>query len=121
VTELGARPIEHGSSRAGRWLHERRFRIALWTAAIEALAVAIHPGVTKWTVIALAVAAVTLYVFAGRDSRSDTLHHLSWIAAVSQTLAVLAALLAFILFWTALVLVVIFAAVALLILFTDRK
>ena len=29
--------IEHGSSRTGRWLRERRFRFTLWIAAVEGL------------------------------------------------------------------------------------
>jgi cytochrome b561 len=121
VTELRAHPIEHGSSKASRWLRERRLRIALWTAAIEGILVAFLHDVSRWTVIGVAIVAVAFYVYAGRDSRSATVRQIAWIAAASQALAVLAVLLAFILFWTALILVVIFAAVALLILFSDRK
>ena len=121
MTELGVHPIEHGSTRSGRWLRARRFRIALWTAVVEAILVALLHDVSRWTVIGLAVLSVTFYVFVGRDARSDTLRHASWIAAASQSLAVIAVLFAFILFWAALVLALVFAGVALLILFADRK
>ena len=121
MTELGIHPIEHGSSRTGRWLRARRLRIALWTAVAEAILVALLHDVSRWTVIGIAVLAVSFYVFVGREARSDTLRQASWIAAASQTLAVLAVVFAFILFWGALLLAAIFAAIALLVLFTDRK
>jgi uncharacterized membrane protein YbhN (UPF0104 family) len=113
--------IDHGSSRTGRWLRTRRVRFALWIAAIEAIIVAVAHDVSRWTVIALAIVAVALYVVAGRESRSDTFRQLSWIFAASQLLAVLAAILAFIVFWTAIIAVVVFAAVALFFVFTDRR
>jgi cytochrome b561 len=113
--------IDHGSSRSGRWLRARRIRFALWIAAIEAIIVAVAHDVSRWTVIALAIVAVALYVVAGRESRSDTFRQVSWIFAASQLLAVLAAILAFIVFWTAIIAVVVFAAVALFFVFTDRR
>jgi hypothetical protein len=113
--------IEHGSSGAGRWLRERRFRFALWIAVVEGIVVAIEPHVSRWTVILLAIAAVALYYWVGRRTSSGTLHELAWIAGASQLLAVAAVILAFILFWTALILVAIFAVVALAFLFFDRR
>ena len=122
MTELGAHPIEHGSTRTGRWLRARRLRIALWTAVAEAILVALLHDVSRWTVIGIAVARRRRSTsFVGRDARSDTVRQVSWIAAASQTLAVLAVVFAFILFWGALLLAAIFAAVALLVLFSDRK
>jgi hypothetical protein len=113
--------IEHGTSRTGRWLRVRRTRIALWIAAIEAVLVAVFHSTSRWTVIGLAIVAVALYVGAGRESRSDTFRQLTWIFAVSQLLAVVAAILAFIVFWTAIVAVAIFAVIALFFVFTDRR
>jgi cytochrome b561 len=108
-------------SRAGRWLRERRTRIALWVAAIEAILVAIFHDVSRFTVFALAIVAVLTYFYAGRKTRSDTFHQTSWIFAISQLLAALAALFAFIVFWSAIVLMGIFAVVALFYVFTDRR
>jgi cytochrome b561 len=113
--------VEHGTSRAGRWLRARRNRIALSIAAVEAIIVAVFHDVSRWTVIGLAVVAVAVYIAAGRESRHDTLRQTSWIFATSQLLAVVAAILAFIVFWTAIVFVVIFALVALFFVFSDRR
>jgi cytochrome b561 len=113
--------IEHGTSRPGRWLRERRTRISLTIAAVEALLVAIFHDVSQWTVIALAIVAFVVYWYVGRSARSDTFRQVSWIFAVSQLGAVLAAIVAFVVFWTAIVLVVIFALVALFFVFTDRR
>jgi cytochrome b561 len=113
--------IEHETSRFGRWLRARRNRYALSIAAVEAIVVAVFHDVSRWTVIALAIVAVAIYVAAGRASRSDAMRQLSWIFAVSQLLAVIAAILAFIVFWTAIILVAIFAVIALWFVFTDRR
>lgn len=118
---MGDHVIEGGSSRAGRWLRERRLRIALWIAVAEGIVVALGPHVSRWTVIIVAILLIALYVYAGRNSRSDTVRQISWIAAASQALAVIAVILAFILFWSALILVAIFAVVALAFLFADRR
>lgn len=117
----GPGAVEPKTSRSGRWLAERRTRIAFWIAAVEAIVVAVAHDVSRWTVIGLAAVAVLLYAFAGRDSRSDTARQASWIFAVSQLLAVLAAILAFLLFWTAIVAVVVFALVALFFVWSDRR
>jgi hypothetical protein len=108
-------------SRAGRWLRERRTRIALWIAAIEAILVAIFHDVSRISVFVLAIVAVLTYFYAGRRTRSDTFHQTSWIFAISQLLAALAAIFAFIVFWSAIVLMAIFAVVALFYVFTDRR
>jgi hypothetical protein len=117
----GGSVIEHGTSRAGRWLHARRVRAALWIAAVEAVVVAIFHDVSRWTVIAIAIVAVVLWVGAGRSTRSDTLRQLSWIFAASQLIAVIAVILAFIVFWTAIILAVILAVVGLGYLWLDRR
>jgi hypothetical protein len=116
-----SRVIDHETSRTGRWLRTRRTRFALWIAAIEAIVVAVFHDVSRWTVIGLAILAVAIYVAAGRASRSDTFRQTSWIFAASQLLAVIAAILAFIVFWTAIIAVAVFAVVALFFVFTDRR
>jgi hypothetical protein len=113
-------PIEHRTSRAGRWLRARRVRAALWIAVAEGIIVALLHDVSRWTVIAVAIPLLALYQFWGRNARSDTVRQLSWIAGASQALAVVVVILAFILPWQALLLAGIFAAVALLVLYVDR-
>ena len=113
--------IEHRSSRLGRWLRERRLRVALWIAVIEGIIVALEKDFSRWTVIAIAVPLLLFYVLVGRDLRWDAGRQLAWIAGASQAFAVLAVILAFIISWLALVLVAIFAAIALFYLLLDRR
>jgi hypothetical protein len=116
-----SRVLEHESSRLGRWLHARRMRFSVWIAALEAIVVAIFHDVSRWTVIGLAIVAAAVWFAAGRDTRSDSLRQLTWIFAASQLLAVIAVILAFILFWTAIVAAVILAVVGLGYLWRDRR
>ena len=113
--------IEAGSTRTGRWLRERRLKLALWVAVIEGLLVALTHDLTRWTVLILAAIVLAFYMLAGRNMKWDVGRHLSWIAAASQALAILVVILAFIVGLVALVLVGIFAVVALVYLFSDSK
>ena len=112
--------IEHRSTRAGRWLRARRIRIALWVAVFEGIIVALAHDVSRWTVVAIAIPLLALYVVWGRQARSDTVRQIAWIGGASQALAVVVVILAFILSWLALVLAGVFAAIALLFLLSDR-
>jgi thiol:disulfide interchange protein len=120
VTVDSSHVVEHGTSRPGRWLRARRNRIAFWIAAAEAIIVAVFHDVSRWTVMAIGVAALAVYWFWGRTSRSDAGRQLSWIFAASQALAFIAAILAVFLGLIVLIVAAIFAVVALFILFTDR-
>ena len=113
--------IEHGSSPPARWLHERRWRISLWIAVVEAIVVALAHAASRWTVFALAVIAFLLYAFVRRRTRSGTAHEVSWIFGTSQALALLAAIVASILAWIAFVVAAIFAVVALAYFLLDRR
>ena len=117
----GAGTIDHDSSRSGRWLRQRRLKIALWIAVLEGIVVAVSSDLSRWTVIIVAVLAIALYAAAGRTTRWDTGRQVSWIHAASQALAVVVTILSFIVLWTALILVAIFAVIALVILFSDRR
>ena len=112
--------VEHGSSRVGIWLAERRWRVALWIAAVEGLLVAVEGDVSRWTVIGLAIVAIAFYFLVGQELRSPTARRVAWIAAASQALAVLVVVVAFLVGLLALVAVGILAAVAVVVLFTDR-
>src|ERR687885_478618 len=98
-------------SSGGRWLRDRRWRIAFWIGAAEAVVVAFS-HYSRWTVIGLWVLALLLYAVA-REQRSSVARQAIWIFAASQSLAVAAVVLAFILSWLAFVLVAVFAIVAL--------
>jgi uncharacterized membrane protein len=113
-------PIEHGTTRAGRWLRHRRIRIALWIAVLEGIVVAISHDYSRWTIIAIAIIVLGLYVVVGRRLESDTGRQLFWIAGLSQSLAVLVVIFSFIVVWISLIVAGIFAAIALLFLLNDR-
>ena len=113
--------IEAGSTRTGRWLRERRVRIALWAAVVEGLVAAFSHDIGRWTILALAVVVLAFYIVAGRQLRWDVARQLSWIAAASQVLAILVIIFAFILKLVAIVAISIFAIVALVYLFSDRR
>ena len=103
------------------WLRAHRIKLAFWIAAAEAVLVAVSHDFTRWTVILLAIVAVGIYVFAGRQSKSETFHDASWVFAVSQLLAFLAAIFAFLFLWIAIGAVVIFVLAALFFIFVDRR
>jgi apolipoprotein N-acyltransferase len=113
--------IEAGSTRIGRWLRERRLRLALWVAVVEGLLVALTHDLTRWTVLVIAIIVLAFYVLAGRSMRWDVARQLSWIAAASQTLAILVVIVAFVLGLVAIFLVALFAVIALVYLFSDYK
>ena len=114
------RAVEHGSTRAGRWLEQRRVRLAAWIAAVEALIVLFSHDVTKWTVIVVAVVSVLAWL-GGRESSSHLVRQILWIFAASQLLAVIAVILAWIVKWAVIMAVVIFAVLGLVYLFLDRR
>jgi hypothetical protein len=113
--------IEAGTTRTGRWLRERRLRLALWVAVIEGLLVALTHDLTRWTVLVIAVIVLAFYMTAGRSMRWDVVRQLSWIAAASQALAILVVIVAFILGIVAIALVALFAVIALVYLFSDYR
>jgi len=81
--------IESGSSRAGRWLKERRLKLALWIAALEGLVVALRGDVSRWTVIAIAALVLIIYMLVRQNLRWDAARQVVWIVAASQVMAVL--------------------------------
>lgn len=122
VYELGqSTTIDHDTSRVGRWLHARRFRIALWIAVAEAIVAWFTHDFSKWSIILLAAIFVPLYMYWGRGRHSDTLRQILWIAAASQALAILAVIAAFIALGFVLIFAAIFAVIALVLIFADRR
>ena len=113
--------IEAGSTRTGRWLRDRRVRIALWVAVVEGLIAAFSHDIGRWTILIMAVIVLAFYIVAGRQLKWDVARQLSWIAAASQVLAILVVIFAFILKLVAIVVIVGFALVALYYLFSDHK
>jgi hypothetical protein len=113
--------IEAGSTRGGRWLRQRRLRIALWVAVVEGIIVAATPDLSRWTVLVIGVVVLAFYVLAGRNMSWDVGRHLSWIASASQAMAILVVLFFFIFEWIAIAAIACLAIFALLYLFADHK
>ena len=111
--------IEHESSQGGRWLREHRVRTALWIAVLEVFLAALTASVSKYTIIALGLITIPVYLIWGKDQRG-TIRQVSWIAAASQALAVVAVLLSHFIGLFVLVLAGLFAAVALFLIFADK-
>jgi hypothetical protein len=111
--------IEHDSSRPGRWLRERRLRLAVWIAVIEGLLVVVHV-IPKWLALVVAVVVLAWYFVSGRTSRSLSVRQAGWVAAASQAMIALIPVVAFFVTTFALIALGILAAVALLVLFTER-
>ena len=111
--------IEHGSTRSGRWLRERRLRLTLWIAAVEGLFYLFHV-LHWWAAVALAVIAVGFWWYAGRGNRSDTVRHASWIFAVSQLLVLCVPVALAIVSAIAIGVIALLAIAALVFLFTER-
>ena len=112
--------LEHRTTRLGRWLRERRLRVALWIAVIEGILVAFK--VIAWPVaVVVAVAIIVLYFGVAARSRSDSVRQVSWIAAVSQALVALVPVLVIVVGMLALIVVALLAIAALVLLLSDRR
>ena len=121
---LGSREhpvIDAHSSRASKWLRERRLRLALWIAILEGIVVALEHNVSEWTVLFLAIAVLAIYMFWARKISWDAGRQVAWIVASSQCLALLVVILAFLVKVFAIILVVAFALIALAYLFGDLR
>ena len=94
-------------------------RIALAVAAVEGIIV-LAGGIPWWVVVALATAAVALYVAVRRQGSSEVVQ-LGWIAAFSQLTLVLVPLIAAFLVVLAVAAVAVLALAALLALARDRR
>ena len=65
----GTHVIDHGSTRTGGWLRERRLRFTLWIAAFEGLLYLFH-ALHWWAAVGLAVIAVGFW-YADFDQTTD--------------------------------------------------
>ncbi|HZC28231.1 MAG TPA: hypothetical protein VE269_00710 [Gaiellaceae bacterium] len=113
--------IDARSSRASRWLRERRLRFALWIAVLEGIVVAIRGDISRWTVVIIAALVLLVYMSLRDRIGWDAGRQVLWIVAASQVLALLVVILAFIVGLVALVLVALFAIFALIYLFSDLR
>ena len=119
----GSHAIE-GSSGPTGWFHRHRFRIILWVAVIEGIAAWVTHGLHITTIIVLgiiAIACLMLYRFTKERTQSSFLHQLTWYLAASQLGATILVAAGYILIGALIVLLVIFALVALGLLLLDHR
>ena len=102
------------------WLRENRLKVALGIAVAECLFVALEEDFSRVTVIVIAIPVILFWLLAGRSLDSETGREISWILAMSQALAVCAAVIAIFIPVVALVIAGIFGAVAAYLLYHDR-
>jgi hypothetical protein len=112
--------IEHGTTRGGRWLRERRLRLAIWIAIAEGLLI-VFDLIPGWTALTVGAIAVAFYVFLARHVWSDSVREASWVAAASQVLVALVPVAAFLLTAVAFLVLVVLALGALALLLANRR
>ena len=106
------------------WFHRHRVRIVIWIAVIEGIVVAVTHGLHFTTFIVVAVIALAfllLYRFTKERTRSSLLHEVTWFLAASQLGAAVLVAAGAILFSALIILLAIFALVALGLLLLDRR
>jgi cation transport ATPase len=101
------------------WL-DKRAKIALIVAAVEGLLLLLG-SLSKWLVIVVGVVGVALYFVRGREIKPGLWKDVLWVVAVSQLLIILAAIVSFFINSLVLILLGIFVAVALFLLWADES
>lgn len=113
-------PPPPGERERSKWWESTRFKIALGIAVAEGIFVAMEEDFSRVTVIVIAIPVILFYLLAGRTLESARQREISWILAMSQALAVVAAIVALTIPVIALVLAGLFGAVAVYLLVHDR-
>jgi hypothetical protein len=80
------------TGRGERWLAQRRVKAALVIGVGEGI-LAVVGGISTWVVIGIAIPTVLVYILRGRSLESEVGRQLAWVAAASQSVAALVALL----------------------------
>jgi hypothetical protein len=112
--------LEHGTTRASRWLRRYRTRIAFWIAVIEGILLVFH-AINRLGALLVAVLIIVGYFAITPRLRSPFARDLAWTAAVSQALVALVPILVILVGTLALIAVGVLAIVALVVLFGDRR
>ena len=120
MVEIGGTTLEHGSTRPGRWLRERRTRIALLVAVVEGILV-VFDVIPGWAALVAAAVVIVGYLAYGRNLQSDSAKQIAWIAALSQSLVAMIPLLLFVVTALAFLALAVIAVFALIALFADRR
>jgi O-antigen/teichoic acid export membrane protein len=120
----GSSQAAEGSPGQAGWFHRHRYRVVLWVAVAEGIIVAVTHGLHATTIIVLGViafACLMLYQFTKERTRSSFLREVTWFIAASQLGATILVAAGVILLGALIILLVIFALVALGLLLLDRR
>jgi hypothetical protein len=128
VVSDGSQVIEGSPKKAGPeeagWFHRHRFRIVIWFAVLEGILIWATHGLHITTIIVLGVIAfafLMLYRFTKERTESTILQEVTWFLAASQLGATILVAAGKILIGAFVILLVIFALVALGLLLLDRR
>ena len=119
----GAHAIEGLGGVTGR-LHRHRFRIVLWIAVVEGVVAWATHGLHIGTIVVLGViafASLALHRFMQDRTHSPLLRELTWLFAASQLGATILVAAGYVLVGALIVLLVIFALVALGLLLLEHR
>jgi hypothetical protein len=119
IDVYGTHVIDHGSTRPGRWLRERRLKITLSVAAVEGLLYVVHV-LHWWAAVGLAIVAVAFWWYVARSHKSHTLRQFGWIFAASQLLVLCVPIALAVVKALAIGMIAILAILALFFLFRER-
>jgi len=123
VVSDGSRAIEGAPAKSG-WFHRHRFRIVIWIAVLEGILIWATHGIHIATIIVLGVIAfafLMLHRFTAERTRSSLLREITWFFAASQLGATILVAAGYVLIGALIILLVIFALVALGLLLLDRR
>ena len=119
----GSRAIEGAPAKRG-WFHRHRLRIVIWIAVLEGILIWATHGIHIVTIIVLGVIAfafLMLHRFTAERTRSSLLREITWFFAASQLGATILVAAGYVLIGALIILLVIFALVALGLLLLDRR
>ncbi len=112
--------VEPTTSDTGRWLSQRRLKIALGLAVLEGILVAVEKDFTRWTLIIVSAPIILFYLLAGRSLDSETGRQLAWILAAAQAFAVILCIVALVIGAFVLIVAAVFAVVAVVLLLGEH-
>jgi hypothetical protein len=115
----GGQVVEHRMSPAGRWLRERRIRLAVSIAFVEGVLI-VFGAIPKLGAILIALAVVALYFLVGKNFKQSVAHESALIATGSQALVILVPLFLIIVGWLAVVALVVLGVVGVFVLLSRR-
>jgi hypothetical protein len=126
VVSDGSQVIEGGPKQPEQagWFRRHRFRIVIWIAVVEGIFIWATHGLHITTIIVVGLIAfvfLMLYRFTIERTRSSLLHDITWFLAASQLGATILVAAGLILIPALVILLVIFALIALGLLFLGHR